>query len=84
MRRSCDRTGCGKHGGGTQRNPNRTRHRETMEEGKEVSIKLDMIDMVVEYKKNSIKLNVVEEDEEPPPPNFEVLKRRIFIKVVKE
>jgi hypothetical protein len=43
-----------------------------------------MIDMVVEYKKNSIKLNVVEEDEEPPPPNFEVLKRRIFIKVVKE
>jgi hypothetical protein len=43
---------------------------ETMEEGKEVMIRSDMIDMVVEHKKISIKLNVVEEDEEPPPPQF--------------
>ncbi len=26
MRRSCDRIGCGGHGGGAQRNPNWTKH----------------------------------------------------------
>ncbi len=51
MQRSCDWTGCGGHGGGE----------------KEIPIELDIMETMEEGKKVSIKLNVVEEDEEPPP-----------------
>ncbi len=67
MQRSYDQTRCRGHGGGTQRNSNRTRHNGNNGGGQRVPIKLDMIDVVVEHKKISIKLNVVEEDEEASP-----------------
>jgi len=52
MRRSCDQTRCGGHGGGAQRNSNRTRHNGNNGGGQRASIKLDMIDVVVEHKKS--------------------------------
>jgi hypothetical protein len=53
-----------------------------VEEGEEISIELDTMDMVVECEKVPIKLEVAKEEEEPPP-NFEVLGRKKFIKRIK-
>ncbi len=85
MCKSRDQIGCGGHGGGAQKNPNQTRHNGNNGGGQRSPDQIGHDRHGGWTQKN---LNQTKCGgggwKAPPPPHFEVLKWRIFTKVVKK